>query len=100
MLIPCFCAKFICHLFSTDDQFSGENATVTGWGRYSIKSKKTSPILKEYTGPIANVTNCAKSWEKFPTITAYADKHLCLEVKMGTPCHVSVVICVTDTLLI
>ena len=72
------------------DSFLAENATVTGWGRYSIKTKKTSPILREYTGEVVNSTACAKSWEKFPSVVAYADKHLCLGVKYGTPCHVSV----------
>ncbi|KAF2364741.1 Serine proteases trypsin domain [Trinorchestia longiramus] len=73
--------------FDSDDEFHAVNATVTGWGRYSIRTKKTSPYLKEYTAPIFEAEKCAAAWKKFPKITAYADKHICMDIKMGTPCH-------------
>lgn len=72
----------------SDDKFIKVNATVTGWGRYEAKSrKKTSPTLKKFTGPLYNSTKCAEKWKKFPTVEAYADRHLCLNVTYGTPCH-------------
>jgi len=72
---------------SSDDDFSGQNATVTGWGRYKRKLRKTSPVLKEYTGLVVPPAMCAKAWKKFPGIVAYKDRHVCLNITMGTPCH-------------
>ena len=77
-------------LILSDDDFEGVEATVTGWGRYSAKAgKKVSPILKEYTAPVFNKTVCAQKWKIFPNIQAYEDSHICMDIKMGTPCHVS-----------
>ncbi|KAA0193287.1 hypothetical protein HAZT_HAZT004228 [Hyalella azteca] len=69
-----------------EDEFHEVNATVTGWGRYSLTTKKTSPYLKEYTGPIQDAGECAKAW-KNAKVTAYTDKHICLGIDKGTPCH-------------
>ncbi|MCL4141899.1 UNVERIFIED_CONTAM: hypothetical protein GTU68_048085, partial [Idotea baltica] len=67
--------------------YSGQNATVTGWGRNSLRTKKTSSILKEYTAPIADIDNCVKKWIKYPRISAIKEMHMCLNVTYGTPCH-------------
>lgn len=70
-----------------DDLYEGENATVTGWGRYSVRLKATNTVLKEYTGPLTNISKCVEAWNKFPGISARSPNHVCLDVTMGTPCH-------------
>ncbi|XP_063599805.1 serine proteinase stubble-like [Penaeus indicus] len=70
-----------------DDLFEGENATVTGWGRYSVRLKATNPVLKEYTGPLTNISKCVEAWDVFKGISARSPNHVCLDVTMGTPCH-------------
>ncbi|XP_045614593.2 transmembrane protease serine 11D isoform X1 [Procambarus clarkii] len=70
-----------------EDRFEEANATVTGWGRYATTVKKTSSVMKEYTAPLMNTTACVLAWEKFPGVSAKYDKHVCLTVKRGTPCH-------------
>ncbi|XP_047486794.1 serine proteinase stubble-like [Penaeus chinensis] len=65
----------------------GENATVTGWGRYSVRLKATNPVLKEYTGPLTNISKCVEAWDVFKGISARSPNHVCLDVTMGTPCH-------------
>ncbi|XP_045138916.1 serine proteinase stubble-like [Portunus trituberculatus] len=70
-----------------DERYAGANATITGWGRFNIKSKRTSPILKEYTSTLVNGTKCVKAWNKYPGISAKLDQHICLDVTIGTPCH-------------
>jgi len=67
--------------------FEGEEATVTGWGRYNIRHKKTHPVLKEHTAPLMNTDKCVERWMKFPGISAKKPNHVCLDVTMGTPCH-------------
>ena len=74
---------------STDEQYEGAKGTITGWGRFNTKTKKTSTVLKEFTGPLLNTSSCVVSWNKFPGINAKLDQHICLDVNMGTPCHVS-----------
>ncbi|KAK8404771.1 hypothetical protein O3P69_001408 [Scylla paramamosain] len=70
-----------------DELYADANATVTGWGRFDIKKKKTSPVLKEYTSTLINSTNCVKAWNMFPGISAELEQHICLDVTIGTPCH-------------
>ncbi|XP_042880141.1 serine protease filzig-like [Penaeus japonicus] len=70
-----------------DDLYEGENATVSGWGRYSVRLKATSPVLKSFTGPLMNISKCVEAWNKFPGISARSPNHVCLDVTMGTPCH-------------
>lgn len=70
-----------------DDMYEKQNATVTGWGRYSIKKKATNPVMKEYTGPLMLTSKCVTAWNKFPGISAKFPNHVCLDVTMGTPCH-------------
>ncbi|CAL4107853.1 unnamed protein product, partial [Meganyctiphanes norvegica] len=67
--------------------FEGENATVTGWGRYNIRTKKTHPVLKEHTAPLMNTDTCVERWTKFPGINAKKLNHVCLDISYGTPCH-------------
>jgi len=67
--------------------FEGEEATVTGWGRYNIRHKKTHPVLKEHTAPLMPTDKCVERWMKFPGISAKKPNHVCLDVTMGTPCH-------------
>ncbi|KAK8732736.1 hypothetical protein OTU49_006900 [Cherax quadricarinatus] len=70
-----------------DERYDLANATVSGWGRYSSKVKKTSSVLKKFTGPLMNTTKCVAAWNKFPGVKALYDKHVCLDITMGTPCH-------------
>ncbi|XP_071515586.1 uncharacterized protein [Panulirus ornatus] len=70
-----------------DEQYELANATVTGWGRYHVLKKKTSAVLKEFTGPLQNTSKCVEAWKKFPGINASLTRHICLSVTMGTPCH-------------
>lgn len=70
-----------------DEPYADANATVTGWGRFSIKTKKTSPVLKEYTSSVVNSSTCVKKWELFPGISAEMEQHICLDVTLGTACH-------------
>ena len=69
--------------------YENHNVTVTGWGRNSFKTKKTSSILKEYTAPIDDIDTCVERWKAYPRISAYKDLHICMNVTYGTPCHVS-----------
>jgi len=71
----------------TTQMFEGEEATVTGWGRYNIRHKKTHPVLKEFTSPLMPTDTCVERWMKFPGISAKKPNHVCLDVTMGTPCH-------------
>ena len=66
------------------------NATVTGWGRYSVTKKATSTVLREYTGPLTPIEKCVERWGKFPGIEAKEGMHICMGVKFGAPCHVSI----------
>lgn len=68
-----------------------QNATVTGWGRNSLRSKRTSSVLKKYTAPVDDIDTCVKSWTPYPAISAIKGMHLCLNVTYGTPCHVSII---------
>ncbi|XP_069984571.1 uncharacterized protein [Penaeus vannamei] len=69
-----------------DDQFEGQNATLTGWGRYSVESYKTSPVLKEYTAPLVDIDECIEAWEKHPVLTPLIS-NVCLNVTWAAPCH-------------
>ncbi|KAG7163347.1 Trypsin-like 1 [Homarus americanus] len=73
------------------ERYEKANATITGWGRYTSKSKTTSTIMKEHTAPLVNTTLCVQAWNKFPGINASYINHVCLNVTMGTPCHIGVV---------
>ncbi|XP_050716495.1 serine protease filzig-like [Eriocheir sinensis] len=70
-----------------DEDYLDANATITGWGRFNIRHKKTNTILKEYTGPLLNTSACVEAWNKFPGINAELDQHVCLDITLGTPCH-------------
>ncbi|KAB7500752.1 Chymotrypsin-like protease CTRL-1 [Armadillidium nasatum] len=69
------------------NSYSMQNATVTGWGRNSLRSKRTSSVLKKYTAPVDDIDTCVKSWTPYPAISAIKGMHLCLNVTYGTPCH-------------
>ncbi|XP_037781737.1 chymotrypsin-1-like [Penaeus monodon] len=69
-----------------DDQFEGQNATLTGWGRHKLKSYETSPVLKEYTAPLVDIDECIEAWEPHPSLTPRLS-NVCLNVTWGAPCH-------------
>ncbi|ROT64976.1 Glycine receptor subunit alpha-3 [Penaeus vannamei] len=73
-------------IMSVNDQFEGQNATLTGWGRYSVESYKTSPVLKEYTAPLVDIDECIEAWEKHPVLTPLIS-NVCLNVTWAAPCH-------------
>ncbi|CAL4075330.1 unnamed protein product [Meganyctiphanes norvegica] len=68
--------------------FEGEEAIVTGWGRYNISHKKSHDILKQYRAPLMNTDKCVERWRMiFPEINATKPNHVCLDITHGTPCH-------------
>ncbi|XP_042883301.1 serine protease filzig-like [Penaeus japonicus] len=69
-----------------DDQFEGQNATLTGWGRHKVDSYHTSPVLKEYAAPLVDIDECIEAWEEHPSLRPLPS-NVCLNVTWAAPCH-------------